>query len=157
MWILLAILAVPIIEIALFVQLGPQIGVAGTLIEVLVSAALGIVLMRLEPQRNTAELRAALARDQSPASPLGHSALRLLGAVLIVLPGFFTDALGLLMLLPPLRTLLLGTLIARLRTAQARDSATIIEGAYEVHNDDVPPTPRDRIEGDVPQRPEKRD
>lgn len=130
MWFLVAILALPIIEIALFVQFGPQIGVLGTLGEVAFTAVLGVVLMRREPQRNAADLRAALEREQSPASPLAHSAMRMLGAVLLVLPGFFTDTLGLLLLVPPIRTILLTQLLAYLHTTQVRTKATIIEGDY---------------------------
>lgn len=151
MWILVAILAVPIIEIALFVQFGPQIGVLGTLGEVALTALLGVVLMRREPQRNATDLRAALAREQSPASPLAHSALRMFGAVLLVLPGFFTDALGLLLLVPPLRTLLLTQIVTHLHTSQVRTKATIIEGEYERHPPESAP-----LNDQIP-APEKRD
>ncbi|TVR47546.1 MAG: FxsA family protein [Rhodobacteraceae bacterium] len=151
MWILLVILAVPIIEIALFVQVGPVLGVFGTLAEVLASAALGVILMRREPQRNAAELRATLEQEQSPASPLAHSALRLFGAILIVLPGFFTDFMGLLLLVPPVRHILLVQLLTRLRDRHAQGDVTIIEGEY--HRDpERPAPPEDRVEG-----PHKRD
>ena len=134
MWILLVFLAIPLIEIALFVQIGGHIGVIGTLAEILCTAALGLVLMRLEPHRNAHEVRAALDRDANPASPLAHSALRLVGAVLLVLPGFFSDAAGLVLLLPPVRMLILGRLFARLQAAQTKGSV-IIEGEYEAHSE----------------------
>ncbi len=152
MWILLIFIAIPLIEIALFVQIGGHIGVIGTLAEILFTAALGLVLMRLEPHRNAQDVRAALDRDASPASPLAHSALRLIGAVLLVLPGFLTDALGLLLLVPPLRMLILARLLLRIKTVQTRGQtqgqtrgAVIIEGDYEPHterqdNTDTPPT-----------------
>lgn len=131
MWILIAILALPIVEILLFVQFGPALGVFGTLIEIIATGALGLVLIRAEPQRNHEDLRQALAREESPASPLAHSALRLLGGVLLVLPGFFTDALGLALLLPPLRALLLQRFFLALRDTHLRSDITIIEGEYE--------------------------
>lgn len=141
MWILWIIIAFPLIEIAVFVQFGSQIGVIGTLAEILLTAALGLVLMRLEPHRSAQDVRAALDRDASPASPMAHSALRLIGSVLLVLPGFFTDTLGLLLLLPPVRSLLLARLITRLNTAQRRGDV-IIEGEYDANPDprDTPPT-----------------
>ncbi len=147
MRLLLVILAVPVIEIALFVQIGGHFGVIGTLAWVFGSAALGAVLMRLEPQRNAHDVRAALERDVSPASPMAHSALRMIGAVLIFLPGFFTDTLGLLLLIPPLRHILLARVLINLRTRQ-RGDATIIEGEYE----HTPPPENPRIT-----RPENRD
>ncbi|MDD7971904.1 FxsA family protein [Roseinatronobacter alkalisoli] len=133
MRILIAILAVPVIEIALFVQLGSEIGVIATLAWVFATAALGVMLMRLEPHRNAESVRAALARDASPASPMAHSALRMIGALLVVLPGFFTDTLGMLLLLPPVRALILSRLVLQTRAAHsvrpARDD--IIDGDYE--------------------------
>ncbi|MFU8898343.1 MAG: FxsA family protein [Roseinatronobacter sp.] len=143
MWILLVFLAVPILEIALFVQIGAQFGVIGTLAEVFATAAIGLVLLRLEPHRNAHDVRAALDRDASPASPMAHSALRMIGAVLLVLPGFFTDMLGLLLLLPPVRMVLLVRLLKNLRRARTREEAVIIEGEYEHRPDpDTPPPPR---------------
>ncbi len=151
MWILLAILALPVIEIALFVQFGPALGVLGTLAEVLLSGALGVVLLRAEPHRNAQDLRAALDREQSPASPLAHSALRALGAVLLVMPGFFSDFAGVLLLLPPLRALILTRLLVSLSAARQRKEGVIIDGEYEPTRPDSPEPPR-RIRS-----PEKRD
>jgi UPF0716 protein FxsA len=131
MWLLIIFLAIPIVEIVLFVQIGGQIGVIGTLAEIAITSALGLVLMRLEPHRNAQDVRAALARDASPASPMAHSALRLIGAALLFVPGFFTDALGLLLLLPPLRMLILARLFKTLQTAARRGDTVIIEGEYE--------------------------
>lgn len=130
MWILIAILAIPVIEIALFVQFGSEIGVIGTLAWVFLSGALGLVLMRLEPYRNAESVRAALARDASPASPMAHSALRMIGALLLLLPGFFTDGLGLLLLLPPVRALILQRLVLNAPSMRpAQDD--VIDGDYE--------------------------
>jgi UPF0716 protein FxsA len=138
MWLLVVFLAIPIVEIVLFVQIGGQIGVIGTLAEIAITSALGLVLMRLEPHRNAQDVRAALARDASPASPMAHSALRLIGAALLFVPGFFTDALGLLLLLPPLRMLILARLFKTLQTAARRGDAVIIEGEYETRPTQAP-------------------
>ncbi|MCC5957359.1 MAG: FxsA family protein [Natronohydrobacter sp.] len=151
MWLLLGILAVPVIEIALFVQIGGHFGVIGTLAWVFLSAAAGLVLMRLEPQRNAQDLRAALDRDTSPASPMAHSALRMIGAVLIFVPGFFTDALGVLLLVPPIRRLLLIRLLVSLKSRHSRHESIIIEGEYD-HTPPQPGPDHARIE-----RPENRD
>ena len=143
MWILLVFLAVPILEIALFVQIGAKFGVIGTLAEVFATAAIALVLMRLEPHRNAHDVRAALDRDASPASPMAHSAIRMIGAVLLLLPGFFTDILGILLLLPPVRMLVLAQLFKNLRAAHARSEAVIIEGEYERRPEpDTPAPPR---------------
>ncbi|TVP71563.1 MAG: FxsA family protein [Rhodobacteraceae bacterium] len=154
MRILLGILLVPLIEIVLFVQIGGQIGVIGTLAWVFLTGALGLVLMRLEPHRNAHDLRAALAADQSPASPMAHSALRMMAAVLLVVPGFFTDALGALALIPALRHAILTRIFSALKASHARSETVIIEGEYERAPEPGP--------GQAPQQPrlnseEKRD
>lgn len=149
--ILLVFLAVPLLEIVLFIQIGGAIGVLGTLVEIFASGALGVYLMRLEPYRNTTEIRAALAQDRSPASPMAHSALRLIGALLLVLPGFLTDAFGLLLLVPALRMLALRKVVQRARPVPRDD---IIDGDYTAapdidpdrlppHNPDTPGQNRD--------------
>lgn len=144
MWVLIVILAIPVLEIALFVQFGAMIGVWGTLAQVFASAALGIVLMRLEPHRSADQVRAALARDASPASPMAHSALRMIGALLFVLPGFFTDTVGLLLMVPLVRSALLSRMLVHVRTARApRDD--VIEGDYETHCD-PPNRPNPQVE-----------
>ncbi len=147
MWLLLAIVAVPIIEIALFVQIGGHIGVIGTLAWVLLTTALGAVLIRLEPQRSAHDVRAALHHHSNPASPMGHSALRVIGAALIFLPGFFTDTLGFLLLLPPIRHILLLQILHNLKSRHD-DQQVTIEGDYE----HAPPPQKPRIT-----HPEKRD
>ena len=133
--VLLAFLAVPLLEIVLFVQLGGELGVLGTLLEIFVSGALGVFLMRLEPYRNATDVRAALARDRSPASPMAHSALRMIGAVLLVVPGFFTDTLGLLLLIPALRKIALQRVVTK---AAPRPSDDIIDGDYTATPDRDP-------------------
>jgi UPF0716 protein FxsA len=138
MWLLVVFLAIPIVEIVLFVQIGGNIGVIGTLAEIAVSGALALVLMRLEPHRNAHDVRAALARDASPASPMAHSALRMIGAVLLLAPGFFTDAVGLLLLVPVIRHVLLRQMFTKLQTAARRGDAVIIEGEYETRPTQAP-------------------
>lgn len=155
MWILLAILALPIIEIALFVQFGPILGVLGTLAEVALSGVLGVLLLKAEPHRNAQDLRAALEKDQSPTSKLAHSALRAFGAVLLVLPGFFTDFIGLLLLLAPVRALILVRLTLAVRNARARSDSVIIEGEYD-YAAPREPDPQRQID-DRKSGPEKRD
>jgi UPF0716 protein FxsA len=141
--VLLVLLAVPIIEIALFVVIGGEIGVLATLAWVMGSAAIGLALMRREPQRSAADVRTALASDVSPASPMAHSALRMMGAVLLALPGFLTDAFGLLLLIAPLRAMVLAVLLPRVILRSRTMRSDIIDGDY-TQADDMPPDPQTR-------------
>jgi UPF0716 protein FxsA len=125
--VLLAFLAIPLIEIVLFVQLGSAIGVLWTLVEIFATGALGLFLMRLEPYRNAHDVRSALAQERSPASPMAHSAMRMIGAMLLLVPGFFTDVMGALLLVPAIRKLVLARVLVQARPAPRDD---IIDGDY---------------------------
>ena len=101
-----------------------------------------------------ADLQRAVHEFRDPGQPIAHGALIMLGGGLLVLPGFFTDALGILMLIPPVRSLLLRTLGRRVRVTTAGfgtgrhgtppGRATVIDAEYvvmEETSDDLPPPP----------------
>jgi UPF0716 protein FxsA len=97
------LLAVPLAEIAAFILVGRQIGVVATLALVLVTAVIGSILLRIQGfgllQRITAETRAG----RVPGRELVHGVMILIAGVLLLVPGFVTDALGFLLFVPKLR------------------------------------------------------
>lgn len=103
MWLLIAFLIVPIIEIALFIQVGGVIGLLPTLAIVVLTAILGTWLVRTQGAVALGELRGALSRQTDPTEPLAHGAMILIAGVLLLTPGFFTDAIGFALLAPPIR------------------------------------------------------
>lgn len=107
MWLLFALVILPFVEIALFIQVGGWIGLWPTLGLVILSAAVGLALMRRQGQSALAELRRTGQTLGDPTRPIAHGALILLAGFLLLIPGFLTDAAGLLILIPPLRDLLL--------------------------------------------------
>jgi UPF0716 protein FxsA len=141
----LLLVAVPIFEVWLLIQVGQQIGVLPTVAILLVEAVLGAWLMRREGTRAWKALNVAFGTGRMPAGELADAALVLVGGVLLMLPGFFTDVLGLLFLLPftrPGAKRILGFLVAR-RLQRAGLSATplvnrndLIEG--EVVGEETP-------------------
>lgn len=118
MWPLLGLFALPLIEIALFVQIGGAIGLGATLLWVLGTGVFGSWLIRRAGARALADLRAPLGGLRNPAEPVAQEGLLVLAGVLLILPGFFTDALGLLLLVPPLRTALLRAFGRRVATVR---------------------------------------
>lgn len=103
MRLLAIVLVLPIIEISLFVTLGAWLTLWPTLGVVVGTAALGVMLLR---RQGTQALRAAqseMAAHRNPISPLAHGLLISAAGILLILPGFFTDALGLILLIPPVR------------------------------------------------------
>ena len=106
-------LVVPIIEIALFIQVGGLIGLWPTLALVLLSAVAGVAIMRSQGARAGMQIQRSLAEMRDPSRPLAHGAMIIAAGLLLLLPGFFSDALGLLLLIPVVRTMLMVQLARR--------------------------------------------
>ncbi|MEN8894771.1 MAG: FxsA family protein [Yoonia sp.] len=103
MWLLFAFIAVPLIEIALFIQVGGFIGLWPTLLIVLVTAVLGSWLVRSQGAREISRLQGAFSDLRDPTEPLANGAMILFAGALLLTPGFFTDAVGFGLLFPPFR------------------------------------------------------
>lgn len=116
MWIVLGLLALPLVEIGLFVTLGAKLGLWLTLGWVVLTGVLGVLLLKSMALAGGETLRRGFQEGlQDPLSPLAHRALVGVAAMLLILPGFFTDALGLVLLLPPVRALIIKGLAGRMR------------------------------------------
>ena len=113
MWIFLAFLAVPLIEIGLFIQVGGLIGLWPTLAVVVLTAVVGTALVRREGARALEDLRGSLSEMRDPTTPLAHGAMIFLAGALLLTPGFFTDAVGIALLIRPVRNLVLRHLTSR--------------------------------------------
>jgi UPF0716 protein FxsA len=151
MYLLVAFLAVPLIEIALFIQIGGLIGLWPTLIVVILTAILGTYLVRSQGLRALERLRASFSELRDPSEPLADGAMILVAGALLLTPGFFTDAVGFALLTPPVRMAVFRYLRARVKVARFEmgprpgpgheprpgprrpqtTGGTIIEGEYE--------------------------
>ena len=107
LWLIVIFVGLPILEIALFVEIGGAIGLLATLAIIVLTAILGVGIMRWQGLRALDRLRASVETGGDPVGPIAHGALILVAGMLLVLPGFFTDFLGLLLLIPPVRDLLI--------------------------------------------------
>ena len=103
MYLLLAFIAVPLIEIALFIQVGGLIGLWPTLAIVLVTAILGSWLVRQQGAAELNRLRGSFRDLNDPSEPLANGAMILFSGALLLTPGFFTDAVGFALLVPGVR------------------------------------------------------
>ncbi|MBU2194193.1 MAG: membrane protein FxsA [Alphaproteobacteria bacterium] len=101
----LILLAMPFVEIAGFVVVGERIGVLPTLGLVIATGVLGAFLMRLQGFGVMNRIRAELEDGRDPGRELAHGVMILLAGVLLLIPGFVTDIVGVLLFLPPLRDL----------------------------------------------------
>lgn len=113
---LLVLVAWFVVEVALLLLVGSWLGVGWTLLVLLGTSVLGGVLLRSQGRRTISALRQAQAHQRSGGRELADGALGGVGALLLVLPGFGSDLLGLLLVLPPTRALvrpLLASALAR--------------------------------------------
>ncbi len=149
MWVFLLILAVPLLEIGLFVQLGGAIGLWPTLAWVLISAALGLMVLKQVGMAGAVSLGRDLRDVRDPLSPLAHRLLLVAAGVFLLLPGFFTDALGLLLLLRPVRAGVIALIARRVgvRPTARQAQAEVIEGEWQEVDDDEASPRRDRPSG----------
>jgi len=118
MWVFIAFLAWPLVEIGLFVTVGGAIGLWATLGVVLGTGVLGMALLRRLGLRAGRDVRTRLRSFANPVAPLAQDAVMAAGAVLLILPGFLTDGIGLLLLLPPVQGLIVARLARRLRASR---------------------------------------
>lgn len=125
MWLFIAFLAVPLIEIALFIQVGGLIGLWWTLAIVVLTAILGTVLVRAQGALAIGDLRNALSRQSDPTETLAHGAMIILAGALLLTPGFFTDAVGFALLTPPFRKAAFNYLRTRIKVQKFEMSGTV--------------------------------
>ncbi len=109
-----AVLLVPVVEIAVAVAVGRWIGAGATLLLVLAGCATGLWLLRREGLGAVQDLRGRRPGTLAPAVAADR-ALKVVAALLLVVPGLLTDVLGLLLLVPPVRAAVAAVLGRRLR------------------------------------------
>jgi UPF0716 protein FxsA len=129
---------VPIVELALLIQVGRWIGTLPTIGFVVATAALGAWLARREGLRAWRRVRSELASGQMPASPMLNGLAVFFGGTLLLTPGVLTDFLGLALLAPPTRAILIRGLKRRLEVQVMRSTGEI-EARFWSRDDDLPP------------------
>ena len=113
----------PIVELALLIQLGGWIGLPGTLAIVLLTGFLGAGLARRQGLRAWMAIQRELRDGRMPAAALLDGLLILIGGILLLTPGLLTDLCGLALLLPPSRGAVKGHLRRRLQRALEQGDA----------------------------------
>lgn len=97
------LLALPLIEIAVFVLVGSQIGVLPTIGLVVLSGLAGGILLRIQGFGILARIRRQVESGNDPSRELAHGVMVLVAGILLLIPGFVTDILGILLFIPPIR------------------------------------------------------
>ncbi|WP_039906996.1 MULTISPECIES: FxsA family protein [Candidatus Regiella] len=142
----IVIFSLAYIEISLFIKVAAVLGVAITLLLIIFTSCVGISLVRNQGIKTLIQMRQRLATGESPAQEMVKSVSLILAGFLLLIPGFFTDFLGLLLLLPLVQKLLIIKLMPHLNiyasaTTGSSRTGEIFDGEYQ-RKDDVP----DRLE-----------
>jgi UPF0716 protein FxsA len=122
LWLMIAFLLVPIVEIYVLIQIGQVIGAPWTLALLLFESALGAWIVKREGRRAWEALQTAMTTGRMPGAEVADAALVLVGGTLLLTPGFVTDVVGFFFVLPPTRPLarrMLAWFIARRVTRMA--------------------------------------
>ncbi|MEC9342861.1 MAG: FxsA family protein [Pseudomonadota bacterium] len=107
------LLVIPVLEIAVFILVGGEIGVLATLGCVLLTAVIGSVLLRVQGFSILSRIRTETDKGRLPGRELGDGAMILVAGILLLTPGFVTDAIGFALFVPAFRTLIWRVVAAR--------------------------------------------
>ena len=119
---LLLFLAVPAAEIYLFIEVGGQIGAWLTIAMIFGTAVVGGAILRFQGRQMIARAREQVAKRELPIAEIADGAVLVLAALFLLTPGFITDALGALLLIPLLRRLVFALLLLALRARLQKTS-----------------------------------
>jgi UPF0716 protein FxsA len=149
--VLLAVIAVPVVEIALFIKSAQWIGLLPTIVLAIGAGALGVALVRRQGLELLMRARTQMDLGEMPVREVFDGICLAIAGVLLVLPGFFSDILAILLLLPPVRAALRLWLSAHVTTVTTSSHTRghppgpaggpqVIEAEYHVVED--PNTPK---------------
>ena len=126
---LLLVIGVPIIEIFLFIKIGSQVGALNTILLIFITAFFGIIYARYEGFNTLRSGMSQIVRNELPVYDIVSGAALAFAALLLILPGFATDFLGLLIIFPLTRKLIFKKVSTKQRSNKTKQD--FINGEYE--------------------------
>ena len=132
---LILIIGIPLIEIYLFIKIGSQIGAFNTVLLIFTTAVVGVAYARFEGFNTLKSGIAQLVKNEIPVYEIISGATLALAAFLLILPGFATDFIGILLVIPFSRKLLLNRFVKK-KGETVKENKEFIEGDYEDISDD---------------------
>jgi UPF0716 protein FxsA len=149
-WFALLILLLPVAEIAGFILVGEEIGVLATLALIFATSFLGILLLRVQGFGLLARIRSETEQGRVPGREMVHGLMIMIAGILLLLPGFITDLLGLLLFIPAVRDLGWSLLKSRIVVAGTSYPPSPAERIVDLEDSEYRREPRP----DTPWRPE---
>ena len=133
---LILIISIPLIEIYLFIKIGSQIGAFNTVLLILTTAVVGIAYARYEGFNTLKSGIGQLVKNEIPVYEIISGATLAFAAILLILPGFATDFIGTLLIIPLTRKIILGRFLNKQENKKKGKDKNFIEGDYEDISDD---------------------
>ena len=133
--VLLSIILVPIVEIYLFIKIGAKIGAFSTILLIFITAITGIIYARYEGLNTLRSAYSQIIKQETPAYEIISGAAIAFAALLLIIPGFATDIIGFLVILPITRKLILGKISTKIKKKEP-DNNNFIDGEFEDIEDD---------------------
>ena len=127
---LLLLISIPAVEIYLFIKMGSQIGAFNTILLIFVTAIVGVYYAKYEGLNTIRSDFMQVIRNEVPAYEMISGAAIAFAAILLILPGFATDFLGFLLILPFTRKLIFGKLLNKFRKHDVKKN-NFIDGEFE--------------------------
>ncbi len=128
--ILLLLISIPLIEIYLFIKIGSYIGAFNTVSLILITAIVGIIYARYEGFNTLRSGMSQLIKNELPVYEIISGATLAFAALLLILPGFATDLMGLILIFPPTRKLILKN-FSKKYTSKNKKKKDYIDGEFE--------------------------
>ena len=130
---LILILGIPLIEIYLFIKIGSQIGALNTVLLILITAIVGIWYARYEGFNTLRSGMSQLVKNELPLYEIISGAAIAFAALLLILPGFATDIIGILLIFPVTRKIILSKYSKKYSSKKKSKNVgkNFIEGEYE--------------------------
>ena len=128
--ILLLLISIPLIEIYLFIKIGSYIGAFNTVSLILTTAIVGIIYARYEGFNTLRSGMSQLIKNEIPIYEIISGAALAFAALLLILPGFATDLMGLILIFPPTRKLILKN-FSKKYTSKNQKKKDYIDGEFE--------------------------
>ena len=133
--VILAIILVPMIEIYLFIKIGSQIGAFNTISLIFITAVIGIIYARYEGLNTLRSGFSQIIKNELPAYEIISGAAIAFAALLLIIPGFATDLIGFLLILPFTRKFIFGKISKNFKKENDKKN-NFIEGEFEDIEDD---------------------
>ncbi len=127
---LLLIISIPIVEIYLFIKIGSQIGALTTISLIFLTAFVGILYARYEGFNTLKSGMSQIIKNELPVYEIISGAALAFAALLLILPGFATDLLGLLIIFPPTRKILFKN-VSKNYSKKVKEKQNFIDGDFE--------------------------